>query len=198
MLTCLLALFLFISDAFCASINATVSADWSSVIAISKTTTTLQVVVNALLTRQSPIHDQTFKSLAALNASFVRIVPWYPYPILAVAQLYPPSGEYLCGHLNGNSNDNNWTLSLSCPDNSTISEIKFASWGNPTGNCGSFKTGNCSASTSMNISEKYCLHQSSCTIPVNVDTFGGDPCKNVQKQFSIQVECSKNYNYSNW
>ena len=54
-----------------------VTVDWDNVTATSKTTTTLQVVVNALLTRQSPIHDQTFKSLSNLNADFVRFVPWF-------------------------------------------------------------------------------------------------------------------------
>ena len=57
--------------------TAQVSVDWTTVVATSKTTTTLQVVVNALLTRQSPIHDGTFKSLADLNADFVRFVPWF-------------------------------------------------------------------------------------------------------------------------
>ena len=82
--------------------TAQVTVDWNDVITISKTTTTLQVVVNvectttniyfdyvypcgspsmlyiqALLTRESPIHDETFKSLADLNADFVRFVPWF-------------------------------------------------------------------------------------------------------------------------
>ena len=55
------------------------------------------------------------------------------YAKLGVAQLFPPSGSNLCGHLNGNANGNNWTLSITCPEQSVIHTIDFASWGTPTG-----------------------------------------------------------------
>ena len=35
-----------------------------------------QVVVNPLLRRESPVHDAMFESLAALQADYVRYVPW--------------------------------------------------------------------------------------------------------------------------
>ena len=73
----MLALFKILVIIAAVSQSAELSVDWNDVIAVSKTTTTLQVVVNALLTRQSPIHDETFRSLANLNADFVRFVPWY-------------------------------------------------------------------------------------------------------------------------
>jgi hypothetical protein len=56
-----------------------------------KTTPSLQVVVNPLLRRGSPIHDEAFKSLKDTGADYVRYVPWHPYPRLAVAELEPPS-----------------------------------------------------------------------------------------------------------
>ena len=56
-----------------------------------KTVPSLQVVVNPLLRRGSPIHDEAFKSLKETNADYVRYVPWHPYPRLAVAELEPPS-----------------------------------------------------------------------------------------------------------
>ncbi len=49
------------------------------------------MVVNPLLRRGSPIHDEAFKSLKETNADYVRYVPWHPYPRLAVAELEPPS-----------------------------------------------------------------------------------------------------------
>jgi hypothetical protein len=58
-----------------------------------KTTPTLQVVVNPLLRRGSPIHDASFAALRALGADDVRYVPWHPYPRLAVAELEPPTKE---------------------------------------------------------------------------------------------------------
>lgn len=65
--------------------------DWSQVARVSKTTATLQVVVNPLIRRGSPIHDNVFDGLRELNADYVRFVPWYPYPRLGVAELDPPA-----------------------------------------------------------------------------------------------------------
>ena len=174
------------------------NVDWGNIMYELQTETTLQVVVNALLTRESPIHDESYQMLANLNANYVRFVPWFPYPRYGVAQLQPPSGKYLCNHLNGDSNDNNWTVSLQCPGTSVINEIGFASWGTPSGYCGDFTIGTCHANNSMDIAKTYCMDKNSCTIPVNIDTFNGDPCYGVVKEFAIQVECSVPYNYSNW
>eukprot|EP01084_Bolivina_argentea_P118476 210206_1 len=99
-------LLLFNTIYWCNVFSATVDINWTEVIAVSKTHTTLQVVVNALLTRQSPIHDQVYKSLSELDAHFIRYVPWFPYPQLVVPQLYPPSNQYLCAYLNGDTG--NW------------------------------------------------------------------------------------------
>ena len=74
--------------------TAEVTVDWNSVIATSKTTTTLQVVVNSLLTRESPIHDQSFKSLGYLNADFVRFVPWYRMCTCCFIKIFTYSDTY--------------------------------------------------------------------------------------------------------
>ncbi|ANH83760.1 glycosyl hydrolase family 39 [Niabella ginsenosidivorans] len=42
----------------------------------------------------SPIHRQTFNALKDLGADFVRYVPWFPYPKMAVAELKPPTKEH--------------------------------------------------------------------------------------------------------
>ncbi len=68
-----------------------VTVDWSRTIRVSDSTPTLQVVVNPLLWRGSPIHDQVFAALRHLGADNVRYVPWLPYPRLAVAELEPPT-----------------------------------------------------------------------------------------------------------
>ncbi|HWB25448.1 MAG TPA: hypothetical protein VG738_08200 [Chitinophagaceae bacterium] len=64
---------------------------WDKQVMISKTTATLQVVVNPPLRRGSSIHDQAFEALKNLGADYVRYVPWLPYPRLAVAELEPPA-----------------------------------------------------------------------------------------------------------
>ncbi len=65
--------------------------NWRFVTRVSRATPTLQVVVNPLIRRSSPIHDLVFSELRALNADYVRFVPWYPYPRLANPELAPPS-----------------------------------------------------------------------------------------------------------
>ena len=68
-----------------------VSVDWNKILSESKTTPTLQVVVNPMLLRNSPIHKGSFKALKELKADYVRFVPWFPYPHMAVAELKPPT-----------------------------------------------------------------------------------------------------------
>ena len=70
-----------------------VVAHWDKVSSTSKTTATLQVVVDPPLRRGSPIHDNAFKTLHDLQADYVRYVPWLLYPKLAVAELEPPANE---------------------------------------------------------------------------------------------------------
>ena len=68
-----------------------VTANWEKVLWVSKTSPTLQVVVNPPLRRDSSIHDRVFQGLQALGCDYVRFVPWLPYPKLGVAELEPPS-----------------------------------------------------------------------------------------------------------
>jgi len=68
-----------------------VTIDWNKTIIVSKSTPTLQVVVNPMLRAGSPIHDGSFGALKKLGADYVRYVPWEPYPRLAVAELEPPT-----------------------------------------------------------------------------------------------------------
>jgi hypothetical protein len=67
------------------------SVHWDKVIRVSKTTATLQVVVNPPLRRGTPVHDNVFRALHDLQADYVRYVPWLPYPKLGVAELEPPA-----------------------------------------------------------------------------------------------------------
>ncbi len=67
--------------------------DWSKTTFESKSTPTLQVVVNPMLLRGSKMHDGSFAALKMLGAEYVRYVPWLPYPKQAVAELEPPTKE---------------------------------------------------------------------------------------------------------
>jgi len=73
--------------------GCTVSASWDRTVATSRSTPTLQVVVNPMLRPGSTMHDNSVAALKAIHASFVRFVPWLPYPRLAVAELEPPTAS---------------------------------------------------------------------------------------------------------
>jgi hypothetical protein len=64
--------------------------NWEKVTTTSRSTPTLQVVVNPQLLRGAMLHDPSFKALHELGADYVRYVPWLPYPKQAVAELEPP------------------------------------------------------------------------------------------------------------
>lgn len=72
---------------------STVQVGWDQTLAALKTSSTLQVVVNPMLRRGSPIHDAAFQALREVGADYVRYVPWLPYPQLAVAELQPPTAS---------------------------------------------------------------------------------------------------------
>ncbi|HYW47826.1 MAG TPA: hypothetical protein VE959_33470, partial [Bryobacteraceae bacterium] len=59
--------------------KAKVTVNWDKVVTVSKTTPTLQVVVNPPLRRGTQIHDRVFQALHDLGADDVRYVPWLPY-----------------------------------------------------------------------------------------------------------------------
>lgn len=67
-----------------------INVDWQDTVIESKTSTTLQVVVNPMLLRNSTIHDNALKSLELVSADLVRFVPWFPYPKLSVPEIDAP------------------------------------------------------------------------------------------------------------
>lgn len=68
-----------------------VTINWNNMVSISNTTPTLQVVVNPMLRRNSPIHKGSFQALKDMGADYVRFVPWFPYPKAAVVELKEPT-----------------------------------------------------------------------------------------------------------
>jgi len=81
------------ATAWSAADQASLKIDWNKIIRQSRTTPTLQVVVNPPLRPGSPIHDRAYAELKRLGADYVRYVPWLPYPKLAVAELRHPDKQ---------------------------------------------------------------------------------------------------------
>ena len=69
---------------------AKVSVDWNKVTAVSKTVVSIEVDPEPPMLRSSPIHDQLFKVLLDLHPDYARMVTWYPWPRMGIAELKPP------------------------------------------------------------------------------------------------------------
>ena len=67
--------------------------NWDKTTIVSKSTPTLQVVVNAPLEHGKPLSVGSYSALKDLGADYVRYVPWLPYPKLGVAELEPPTKD---------------------------------------------------------------------------------------------------------
>ncbi|HWE84020.1 MAG TPA: hypothetical protein VG267_03695 [Terracidiphilus sp.] len=67
---------------------------WDRTVVVSRSTPTLQVVVNPPLRPAQPLAAPSFQAVKDLGADDVRYVPWLPYPKLAVAELEPPTPEH--------------------------------------------------------------------------------------------------------
>ena len=78
---------------------------------------------------------------------------------------------------------------MSCPTG-IISSIDFASFGTPTGSCGSFAKSSCNSPKTLILVSEMCINKTSCIIPVST-AFFGDPCPSFPyKYLSVQVSCS--------
>jgi hypothetical protein len=66
---------------------------WDKTTVVSKSTPTLQVVVNPGIEHGKPLSTASYAALKDLGADYVRYVPWLPYPKLGVAELEPPTKE---------------------------------------------------------------------------------------------------------
>lgn len=70
-----------------------------------------------------------------------------------VAENYP-SIDLESWNEGSGSNETIATVHLGCPEDTHISSVKFASFGNPTGACGSYTQGNCHDPNSISVVEK--------------------------------------------
>ncbi|GLU12850.1 hypothetical protein SLE2022_295080 [Rubroshorea leprosula] len=82
------------------------------------------------------------------------------------------------------------TFSLKCPKDTHISIVKFASFGNPTGKCGSYTKGDCHDPSSTSVVEKLCLAKNECAIQLSEANFNKGLCPGIIKQLAVEAVCS--------
>ncbi|KAF2609178.1 hypothetical protein F2Q68_00045106 [Brassica cretica] len=81
------------------------------------------------------------------------------------------------------------TIELSC-DRKPISAIKFASFGNPDGNCGSFEKGTCeSSNNTVDILTQECVGKEKCFIDVSTEKFGAPDCTGSARRLAVEAIC---------
>ncbi|KAK9697308.1 hypothetical protein RND81_08G029000 [Saponaria officinalis] len=82
------------------------------------------------------------------------------------------------------------TLELSC-NGKAISDVKFASFGNPQGECGSFQKGSCEGvNDAHTILRQACVGKEKCSVDVTENVFGAaDNCVNKVKRLAVEIVC---------
>ena len=80
-------------------------------------------------------------------------------------------------------------LSLAC-FSGVISAITFASYGTPSGACGSWRVNaSCNDPNSLAAVQQQCVGKQACTVAAGPPNFG-DPCYNTVKHLDVQATCS--------
>ncbi|AES95309.1 beta-galactosidase-like protein [Medicago truncatula] len=77
---------------------------------------------------------------------------------------------------------------LSCQSGQVMSQIQFASYGNPEGQCGSFKKGNFDAANSQSVVEASCVGKNNCGFNVTKEMFGVTNVSSIPR-LAVQVTC---------
>ncbi|KAK7315626.1 hypothetical protein VNO77_34192 [Canavalia gladiata] len=80
-------------------------------------------------------------------------------------------------------------LELACHENQVISEIKFASFGLPEGECGSFVKGHCESPSALHAVKKLCVGKQKCHIDVNEGVLGPTGCGVLDNRLAIHAVC---------
>jgi Galactose binding lectin domain/Domain of unknown function (DUF4082) len=81
-------------------------------------------------------------------------------------------------------------VTLTCPAGQVATRVAFASYGTPTGACGSFVASSCNSTNSVSVVSSACLGKATCTVAATNTGFGGDPCAGTYKRLNAQLVCS--------
>ncbi|KAI3448782.1 hypothetical protein Pfo_005447 [Paulownia fortunei] len=82
------------------------------------------------------------------------------------------------------------SLELSCQGGKIISDIKFASFGDPKGTCESFERGSCESPNTLSVIKKACIGKESCTIDATENAFGSSGCsESTLKRLAVEAIC---------
>ncbi|KAI4313742.1 hypothetical protein L6164_026698 [Bauhinia variegata] len=85
-------------------------------------------------------------------------------------------------------------LELSCQGERVISEIKFASFGQPKGEIGSFEKGHCESPKALSVIKKKCVGKESCSMRISEKVLGSTGCNVEQNRLAVEAICDTKVN----
>ncbi|QCE15155.1 beta-galactosidase [Vigna unguiculata] len=107
-----------------------------------------------------------------------------------VSEDYPSVGLLSQGEDKVQNNKNIPFARLTCPSNTHISAVKFASFGTPSGSCGSYLKGDCHDPNSSTVVEKACLNKNDCVIKLTEENFKTNLCLGLTRKLAVEAVCS--------
>jgi len=84
----------------------------------------------------------------------------------------------------------NQVVQLECSEGQTITEVIFASYGKPNGQCRMYEASDCDAGSVPTQVRRACVGERGCAFTASNDFFGEDPCPGEHKSLAIQVVCA--------
>ncbi|CAL0305256.1 unnamed protein product [Lupinus luteus] len=106
-----------------------------------------------------------------------------------VAEDHPSVGTHSQENGKTHNNKNTPIARLTCPDDTVISAIKFASFGTPSGSCGSYLKGDCHDPYSRIVVKKACLNKNECVIELTQKNFKTNYCSGLSRKLAVEVIC---------
>ena len=80
------------------------------------------------------------------------------------------------------------TATLTCPTGLTVRSVTFASYGTPTGSCGSFATSSCNGGNNdTKVVKNLCVGNASCSVFADDSVFG-TPCSGTKRLY-VELAC---------
>uniref|UniRef100_K3XS54 Beta-galactosidase n=1 Tax=Setaria italica TaxID=4555 RepID=K3XS54_SETIT len=109
---------------------------------------------------------------------------------VSVTRIYGSVSEFSTPSLL--SRENHPAVHLRCQKGKRITDIEFASYGNPVEDCresGRSCHGSCHAEMSEFVVKNACQGRRKCAVPVRAAKFGADPCPGIAKSLSVVAIC---------
>ncbi|CAN6694149.1 unnamed protein product [Malus baccata var. baccata] len=95
------------------------------------------------------------------------------------------------GKVCANAHQGGGTLELSCQGGKIPSNLRFVSFGDPKGTCGSFSRGICESPLAFSVIEEACIGKEECSIDVTEGNLGPTSCW-APNRLVVEVDCSYN------